>query len=68
MSKNTIKIEKALKEKGFTLVQAEWSPISYAEFGAQDGGWEIDYKDKNGNFEQIWQDNINDVLEAISKL
>ena len=68
MSKNTIKIEKALKEKGFALVDAEWSPISYAEFGAQDGGWWIYYKDKNGNFEQIWQDNINDVLEAISKL
>lgn len=73
MSKNTDKIIKALKVKGYEPVHIDWEPIGSAPImEGPSGGWFIEYKEIGG--EPLESDglilayNINEVMDEIEKL
>jgi hypothetical protein len=72
MSRNTDKIAKALKEKGWEAEEIIWEPIGIAmEMCGPDGGWTVRIKDDNnqlGNYYLVLGYNIQEVLEEIKKL
>ncbi|HBC94231.1 MAG TPA: hypothetical protein DCZ10_15385 [Pelotomaculum sp.] len=69
MSKNTDRIAKALKAKGWEAEEIEWTPIERAmEMCGPGGGWSVMIRDENGqlgNSYHILEYNIRAVLEKI---
>lgn len=76
MSKNTDKITKALKEKGYVPTDLEWMPIGGSPIMCgPEGGWFIDFEPIEGmnspggrSTYNIIGYNIKEVLEEIEKL
>lgn len=72
MSRNTDKITKAVKAKGWNILDLSWEPIGCAmEMCGPDGGWwlDVEYDDgKHYDYEIILGYNVGEVMEQIERL
>jgi len=71
MSRNTDKITKAVKAKGWKMLELSWEPIGKGcEMCGPDGGWYLDVEHDGDkyDFENILGYNIGEVLEEVEKL
>lgn len=71
MSRNTDKIIKAVKEKGWEVLELTWEPISKGcEMCGMDGGWylDVEHDGEKYDYENILGYNIEEVMGAIKRL
>lgn len=71
MSRNRIKIQKALSEKGYALKSAMWEPVGHAcEMSGPEGGWYIEYmpQDEDDSVDVILAYSTIEALEEIANL
>jgi len=71
MSRNQDKIRRAVKAKGWEVIELSWDPIGPAiEMCGPDGGWflMVEYNGEKYNYETILAYNIKEVLEQIENL
>ena len=72
MSRNTNKITKAVKAKGWEVVSLSWSPIGQScEMCGSDGGWFVEIEccdDEHEDHELVLGYNIGEVMEGIERL
>ena len=71
MSRNTDKIIKAVKAKGWEIIELSWDPIGPSmEMCGPDGGWylTVEYNGDKYDYETILAYNIKEILEQIEKL
>ena len=71
MSRNADKITKAVKAKGWEVIELKWEPISKGcEMCGPDGGWYlgVEYNGEKYDFENILGYNVEEVMEEIERL
>ena len=71
MSRNTDKINKAVKAKGWEVLEISWEPIGQScEMCGPDGGWylRVEFNGHKYSYETIMGYNIGEVMEGIERL